>query len=185
VVSLYIFYFEALLFSRKFNKVSVLQLIDSFNTIILPKSITFCPWYYKGDIMTDAAWGAGNDYPSGAPDFTYGFHRDSCCPVICVSIFHGIVSSFRFWVLIVPFVWLLGIFVLFFFTLTKLGRCDWLGVSKESSRQQFFYILSCIIFRIFFYIKSSKIQYLTMTNSWCLFIMFNINVSVKNDNNNN
>jgi len=38
-----------------------------------------------------AAWGAGNAYPSGAPDFTSGFHRGSSCPVICVSLFHVIV----------------------------------------------------------------------------------------------
>jgi len=35
------------------------------------------------------------------PDFTSGFHSGSCCPVICVSIFH---VSFGFLVLIVPFV---------------------------------------------------------------------------------
>jgi len=35
--------------------------------------------------MTGAACGAGNTYPSGAPDFTSSFHRGSCCPVICVS----------------------------------------------------------------------------------------------------
>jgi len=40
-----------------------------------------------------AARGAGNDYPSGAPDFTSGFHRGSCCPVIGVSLFHVIVLS--------------------------------------------------------------------------------------------
>jgi len=28
---------------------------------------------------------------SGVPDFTSGFHRGSCCPVICVSLFHVIV----------------------------------------------------------------------------------------------
>jgi len=39
--------------------------------------------------MTGAACGAGNTYPSGAPDFTSGFHRGSCCPV--VSLFHVIV----------------------------------------------------------------------------------------------
>jgi len=37
--------------------------------------------------MTGAACGAGNAYPSGAPDFTSGFHIGSCCPVICVSLF--------------------------------------------------------------------------------------------------
>jgi len=41
--------------------------------------------------MTDAARGAGNAYPSGAHDFTSGFYRDSCCPVICISLFHVIV----------------------------------------------------------------------------------------------
>jgi len=29
--------------------------------------------------MTGAACGAGNTYPSGAPDFTFGFHKGSCC----------------------------------------------------------------------------------------------------------
>jgi len=46
---------------------------------------------------------------SGEPDFTSGFRRGSCCPVICVSLFHVSVLSFGFWVLIVPFLWLLGI----------------------------------------------------------------------------
>jgi len=45
--------------------------------------------------MTGAACGAGNAYPSGAPDFTTGFHRGSC-PVICVSLFLVIVLSFGF-----------------------------------------------------------------------------------------
>jgi len=43
--------------------------------------------------MTGAACGAGNAYPSGAPDFTAG---GSCCPVICVSLIHVIVLSFDF-----------------------------------------------------------------------------------------
>jgi len=30
--------------------------------------------------MARAACGAGNAYLSGAPDFTSGFHRGSCCP---------------------------------------------------------------------------------------------------------
>jgi len=55
-----------------------------------------------GDIMTGAACGVGNVYPSGAPEFTSGFHRGSCCPVICVSLFHVIVIKFL--ALIVPFV---------------------------------------------------------------------------------
>jgi len=46
--------------------------------------------------MTGAACGAGNAYSSGAPGFTSGFHRDSCCPVICLSLFHVIVFSFGF-----------------------------------------------------------------------------------------
>jgi len=46
--------------------------------------------------MTGAACGAGNVYPSGAPDFISGFHRSSCCPVVCVSLFHVIVLSFGF-----------------------------------------------------------------------------------------
>jgi len=46
--------------------------------------------------MTGAACGAGNAYPSGAPDFTSGFHRGSWCPVICVSSFQ---VSLVFWIL--------------------------------------------------------------------------------------
>jgi len=46
--------------------------------------------------MTGAVCGAGNAYPSGARDFTSGFHRGSCCRVICVSLFHVIVLSFVF-----------------------------------------------------------------------------------------
>jgi len=46
--------------------------------------------------MTGGACGAGNAYPSGASDFTSGFQRGSCCPVICVSLFHVIVLSFEF-----------------------------------------------------------------------------------------
>jgi len=49
--------------------------------------------------MTGAACGAGNAYSFGAPDFTSGFHRGSCCPVICVSLFHVMVVF-----VIVPFV---------------------------------------------------------------------------------
>jgi len=45
--------------------------------------------------MTGAACGAGNAYPSGAPDFTSGFHRASSCPIICVSLFHVIVLDFE------------------------------------------------------------------------------------------
>jgi len=70
--------------------------------------------------MTGAACGAGNAYPSGAPDF----HRSSCCPVICVSLFHVIVLSFGFWVSIVPFVWLLGIYI-FYLELTILTKSGW------------------------------------------------------------
>jgi len=36
--------------------------------------------------MTGAAWGAGNAYPSGAPAFSSGFHKGSCCPAMCVSL---------------------------------------------------------------------------------------------------
>jgi len=35
-----------------------------------------------------AACRAENANPSGAPDFTSGFHRGSCCPVICVALFY-------------------------------------------------------------------------------------------------
>jgi len=48
--------------------------------------------------MTGAAYGAGNAYS-----------------VICVSLFHVIVLSFVFWVLIVPFVWLIGIYIFYLF----------------------------------------------------------------------
>jgi len=48
--------------------------------------------------------GTGNAYASGVPDCTSGFHRGSCCPVICVFLFHVIVLSFGFGVFIVPFV---------------------------------------------------------------------------------
>jgi len=46
--------------------------------------------------MTGAACGAENAHPSGAPDFISGFPRGSCCPVICVSLFHVIVLSLGF-----------------------------------------------------------------------------------------
>jgi len=55
-------------------------------------------------ILTGATYGAGNAYPSGAPDFTSGFYRGSCCSVNCVSLFHVIVLSFAFLVLMVHFV---------------------------------------------------------------------------------
>jgi len=53
--------------------------------------------FIHGDIMTGATCGAGNAYLSGALDFTSGFHRGSCCPATCVSLFHVIVLSFEFW----------------------------------------------------------------------------------------
>jgi len=46
--------------------------------------------------MAGAACEGGNAYPSGAPDFISGFHKGSCCPVICVSLFHVSVLSFEF-----------------------------------------------------------------------------------------
>jgi len=46
--------------------------------------------------ISSTSCGAGNAYPSGAPDFTSGFHRGSCCPFSCVSLFHVIVLSFGF-----------------------------------------------------------------------------------------
>jgi len=79
---------------------------------------TIYPRYDIGDLVTGAACGAENAYPSGAPDFTSGFYRDSCCPV---SLFHVIVMSFGFWVLIVRFVWLLTMF----FTLIP---CNKIGI---------------------------------------------------------
>jgi len=53
-----------------------------------------------------------NKFPSGAPDFTSGFHRGSCCPVICVSLFHVIVlsSGFEFWLFLL-FDCLVSIFI--------------------------------------------------------------------------
>jgi len=76
--------------------------------------------------MTGAACRAGNAYPPGAPDFTSGFHRVSCCPVICVSLFHVIVLSFVFWVLIVPFVWLL-VSIYFLLTVTDSQSPDFVA----------------------------------------------------------
>jgi len=58
--------------------------------------VLFIPWYDIGDIMTGATWGAGHNYSSGAHDFNSGFHRCSCCPVICVSFCYVIVLSFGF-----------------------------------------------------------------------------------------
>jgi len=49
-----------------------------------------------GDIIAGVACAAGNAYLSGAPGFTFGFHRGSCFPVICVSLFHVIVLPFGF-----------------------------------------------------------------------------------------
>jgi len=60
--------------------------------MVLLSLVRFIPWCGIGDIMTGAAYGAGNAYPSGAPDFTFGFNRGSCCPVIYVSLFHVIVD---------------------------------------------------------------------------------------------
>jgi len=46
--------------------------------------------------MMGAVCGAGYAYPFTTPDFTSGFHRGSCCPVTCVSLFQVIVLSFGF-----------------------------------------------------------------------------------------
>jgi len=46
--------------------------------------------------MPGATCGAGNAYSFGEPDFTSGFRRGSCCPVICVSLLHVIVLTFGF-----------------------------------------------------------------------------------------
>jgi len=91
--------------------------------MILLSLVRFIPWYDIGDIMTVATYGAGNAYPSGAPNFTSGFHSSSCCPVIYVSLFHVIVLSFVFWVLIVPFVWFLGIYIFYFKTIQNIVLC--------------------------------------------------------------
>jgi len=40
---------------------------------------TFYALILDMDTMTDAECGAGNAYPSGAPDFISGFYRDSSC----------------------------------------------------------------------------------------------------------
>jgi len=64
----------------------IIVVMGTFHSLILD----------MGDIMTGTECGAGNAYPSGTPDFTSGFHRGSCCPVICVSLFHIIVLSFGF-----------------------------------------------------------------------------------------
>jgi len=61
--------------------------------------------------MTGVACEAGNDYPVHLI-YTSGFYRGSCCPVVCVSLFHVIVLSFVFLVLIVPLAWLRGISLL-------------------------------------------------------------------------
>jgi len=71
--------------------------------------------------MMCAACGAGKVYPSGAPDFTSGFHRGSCWSVICVSFFHVILLS---WILIVPFVLLLGIYIFFTLVFHTCGRVN-------------------------------------------------------------
>jgi len=83
--------------------------------------------------MTGAACRAGNAYPSVAPDFTSGFHRGSCCPVICVSLFHVIVLDFGFWVLIVPFFWLLGIYI-FYFAWFTYAYCVYMSQMIQYSR---------------------------------------------------
>jgi len=41
---------------------------------------------HVGYINIGVACGAGNAYSCGTPDFTSGFHRGSCCPVIFVSL---------------------------------------------------------------------------------------------------
>jgi len=49
--------------------------------------------------MIGVVRGAVYAYPFRAPDFTSDFHRGTCCPATCVSLFHVIVLSFGFWVL--------------------------------------------------------------------------------------
>jgi len=74
----------------------------------------FIPQYDIGN-MTGAACGAGTTYMyhSGGTDFTSGFHKGLCFPIFCVSCFYVIVLSFVFWFLIVPLIWLRGIFIFF------------------------------------------------------------------------
>jgi len=87
--------------------------------------VRFIPWYDIGNIMTGTACGAKHSYPSGAPDFTSGFHRSPCCPVICGSFFHVIVLSFWilsfdwFFCLIVWYLYFLLIWNFFFKNQTK------------------------------------------------------------------
>jgi len=88
--------------------------------MILLSWVSFIPWYDVGNIITGDACGAGNANPSGGPDFISAFHRGSCYPVTVASLFYVIVLSFGFWVLIVPFVWLLGIYIFYFFQILKL-----------------------------------------------------------------
>jgi len=60
--------------------------------------VLLIPWYDIRDSMTGVACGAGNAYPSEAPDFTSDFHRDPCCHVFCDSLIHVIVLYFGIWV---------------------------------------------------------------------------------------
>jgi len=61
-----------------------MNFISGFYSYIFLQNLTVCNLPKHCYIIT------GNAYPSGAPDFT----SDSCCPVICVSLFHVIVLSF-------------------------------------------------------------------------------------------
>jgi len=96
--------------------------------MILLSWVRFIPWYDIWDIMKYAACGAGNTYPSVAPDFTSSFHRRSCCPVICVSLFHVIsfIFDFEFWLFL-----LFDCFVSIFFTLLHRSNNNYM-TSKTS-----------------------------------------------------
>jgi len=95
----------------------LILLMNSFNDICRP---CYCCHEYVSCL--DTTYGTSWRVPHteqeiiALPDFTSGFHRGLCCPVIRVSLFHVIGLSFGFWIVIVPFVWLLSISR--FFTLT-------------------------------------------------------------------
>jgi len=84
--------------------------------------------------MTGVAYGAGNAYPSGAPDFTSGFHRGSCCPVIYVSLFHVIV--FVFWIFSFDCSFCLIAWCLYFFTFVQIhnSTCITIGTQHDIVR---------------------------------------------------
>jgi len=101
---------------------------------------TFIPWYDIGNITTGAASGAGNTYPSGAPDFISSFHKGSCCPVICVSLLHVIVLSFEFWLLLV---WLRTKFIFFTYKIYR-------SLVKINTSNKIIFVCICQLFSVYF-----------------------------------